>query len=123
MDKYRAPFSPQSQFRCVKPFVMSGKEYRHGDVVATRGIEVRRLRQMFDMRMIDAAMPETEPMSRPIATAAAPPPPQPQATEARTGTKLRVDHQGFGRYVVLDESGAVVDGPMSKADAEKRAGA
>jgi hypothetical protein len=122
MEKYRSPFSPQSQFRCVKPFVMSGKEYRLGDAVQTKGIEVRRLRQMFEMRMIDTATPETMQTPPPVVQASVPTAPEP-AVEMKAGSKLRVDHQGFGRYVVLDESGAVVDGPMSKADAEKRAGA
>jgi hypothetical protein len=135
MDRfYRPAFSPDATFRCVKPFVMNGVAYGLGSEVDTTNIEVRRLRQMYDSRIVEIAPPASA-AGKPAATRApkketvamgkaeAPtkveaPKDQPPAESAGIG--LRAEHRGFGRYVLVDASGAEVEGPMTKAEADRR---
>ena len=135
MDRfYRPSFSPDAAFRCVKPFVMNGVAYSLGDEVDTTEIEVRRLRQMYDSRIVEIAPADAQdkpkaaraPKKEPVAKATKAEAPakvevskdQPPAQTAGTG--LRAEHRGFGRYVLVDASGAEVEGPMTKAEADRR---
>jgi sarcosine oxidase gamma subunit len=121
----RQPFSTHQTFVVTKPFVMDGQHYVRGDLVPTDGIEPRRLRQMWDNRMIDAASaaPETpaQALQERAKPAAAPVARQkqesaPQITQEPPAAR-RVEHRGFGRYFVVDEGGKE-HGPMSNDEAQ-----
>lgn len=107
----REPFSPDAQFVCLKPFVMGGVAYVAGSVVDTAEVELRRLRQMYEARIIDPA---------PRAQKAALLKPPVRQQEALAPSR-RIEHRGFGRWYVLDESGNEVSGPLSKEEAEAAA--
>lgn len=111
---HREPFSPQAQFRCVKPFVMAGVAYSLGDVVDTAAIETRRLRQMYEARMIDAAAAQDAPTAQ-VASRAAEGPGPSRATPGAA----RAEHRGFGRWFVIGADGAE-SGPFTREVAESR---
>lgn len=116
----RRPFSLDSSFKAGRPFVMNGVTYNFDDPVIVRGIEPRRLRQMYDARMIEVT-DDTEGAKPAVAVkvkpAAAPPREEtPIADEAR-GPMLR--HKGFGRFEVVDAAGKVLAGPLPKEQAER----
>lgn len=126
----RQPFSVHAAFVVTKPFVMDGEQYVRGDAVPTDGIEPRRLRQMWDNRMIDAApaMPQAAPAgaakrvqersnesSVPVAST------QPETAPEAAQGGFKVEHRGFGRYWVLDAAGGEVAGPMSREEATSMA--
>lgn len=122
---YRPSFAPDNKFMCVKPFVMNGTAYALGDLVDTKNIEVRRLRQMYDTRMIDVASDDAKPAPKPPKQAqpkkAAPAKENKAPVDAGKG--LRAEHRGFGRYFVLDAEGNEVAGPMAKEAADARVAA
>lgn len=124
---YRPSFSPNNAFQCVKPFVMNGVAYKLGDLVETKNIEVRRLRQMYDTRIIDVATDSAKPVPKEKPKAAKPiKDAQPEAQSnppALSGNGLRAEHRGFGRYFILDAQGTEVEGPMSKEAADARVAA
>lgn len=101
---------------------MNGISYGLGDAVDTKNIEVRRLRQMYDARIIDVAQAVERSATKPKAVKAEKPhpPKAPETPPAQVGTGLRAEHRGFGRYFLLDEEGNEVAGPMSKEDADAR---
>lgn len=108
----REPFNPQAQFTCVKPFVMAGVAYSLGEVVDTASIEQRRLRQMYEARMIDAVAFQAAPPAQVVSRTAQGP------VESRaTPGAARTEHRGFGRWYVIDAKG-VESGPMTKEAAE-----
>jgi len=115
---YQMPFSPNYRFVCVKPFVMSGRAYERGDEVDTSEIETRRLRQMYEARMVDGKAPAEQPLAKPAATIAAPEPEAATASPQPASGGFSVVHKGFSRYYVLDEAGNQIHGPVSKAEAE-----
>lgn len=124
MDRYnRQPFSAHGSFRCVKPFVMSGVMFNLGDKVPTNGIEVRRLRQMYDTRMIDLdAEAEGRTMVRkeraePVKRAKEPTVQEPVVVPPTGGFK--VEHRGFGKWYVINAAGDEIAGPLTKAEAER----
>lgn len=122
---YRPSFAPDNKFACVKPFVMNGVAYALGDLVDTKNIEVRRLRQMYDTRMIDVATADAKPVPQPK-PAQVKKPAQAKAKDkppASAGKGLRAEHRGFGRYFVLDAEGAEVAGPITKDEADARVAA
>lgn len=110
MQRYqREPFTTEAQFTCVKPFVMSGVSYQPGQIVDTEAIETRRLRQMYEARMIDAvARSKTPVLLKPVPAA------KPQPAAAR-----RAEHRGFGRWYVVEADGTE-EGPYSKEAADAR---
>lgn len=123
-DRYnRLPFSPSYEFRATRAFVMQGIEYTMGMPIDKAGIEVRRLRQMYDSRMIEAILDDA-----PVAKAPAKAPAK-KAETAKVEHKapeanqsaLRVDYRGFGRYYVIDAEGKEISGPHSKDEAQKLA--
>lgn len=124
MQRYnRLPYSPGATFRCVRSFVMSGTAYSMGDVVDTSGIEDRRLRQMYDARMIEP-LPEGTPAPKKPAAPVATKAPQPVAEQAQAseGTPLSVEHRGFGRWYVMRGT-ETVSGPHTQAEAQRMAAA
>ena len=128
-DRYnRLPFSPSYEFRATRAFVMQGIEYTMGKPIDKAGIEVRRLRQMYDSRMIEAIMDAAPAAPAPAkapaqkaekpAQKAEPAKVEAPAPEANKSA-LRLDYRGFGRYFVLDAEGNEISGPHSKDEAQK----
>ena len=108
----REPFNPQAQFACVKPFVMAGVAYDLGQVVDTTAVETRRLRQMYEARMIDALPLQAAPPAQVVSRAAE----GPGESRATPGA-ARAEHRGFGRWFVIASDGAE-KGPLTKEAAE-----
>jgi len=98
---------------------MSGRSYMPGDAVPVDNVEPRRVRQMWDMRVIENGTP------KPVASkvSAAPADKQKAVVPAPAPEKprLRVEHRGFGRHYVIAEDGAET-GPLTKEEAEKFVG-
>lgn len=136
------PFSVAYDFVAAKPVTLNGQALNPGDPVDKVGLNPRRLRQLYEARIISpVAPPELTPAllrpspkqaPEPAPTAPEPtqaldedePDPEPQpdesvAAEALTGAPdgKRVEHRGFGRYFVLDADGNDLAGPLSKAAA------
>ena len=117
----RRPFSLDSSFKAGRPFVMNGVTYNFDDPVSVQGIEPRRLRQMYDARMIEvvdeaAGIKPAAPVIK-IKTPPAPPPEVTPVAEVARGPALR--HKGFGRFEVVDAAGKVLAGPLPKEQAER----
>jgi len=115
---YQMPFTPHQDFVCVKPFVMGGRAYERGDEVDTKGIEGRRLRQMYEARMVDGKARTEAPLAEPAATVAAQEPEAATAPPQPASGGLSVVHKGFSRYFVMDAEGRQLHGPVTKAEAE-----
>lgn len=126
----RLPFSPAYQFRATRAFVMQGVEYTMGMPMDKAGIETRRLRQMYDSRMIEPILDEEPVAQAPMKASAKKA--EPKAVKAETpkvesnpaeatNSALRVDYRGFGRYFVIDAEGKEISGPHSKDEAHKLA--
>lgn len=123
----RLPFSPSYEFRATRAFVMQGIEYTMGMPIDKAGIETRRLRQMYDSRMIDPIMDEAPAAQAPAkapakkaekkAEKAEPAKVEAPAPEANKSAK-RIDYRGFGRYFVVDAEGNDISGPHSKDEAQ-----
>lgn len=108
----REPFALEAQYLCVKPFVMAGVSYQLGQIVDTGAIETRRLRLMYEARMIEPVGKQKTPaLLKPAAKPPAPPP-APVKAEGK-----RAEHRGFGRWFVVDGDGNE-SGPFSKNKAE-----
>lgn len=107
----------------TRAFVMQGIEYKFGDKLDTSAIEVRRLRQMYEQRMIDPIL-DAEPPKK----AATPPkkpegkqPPQepakaPQKAEAPVLDGFK--NMGFGKWYRVDAEGNKLEGPFTKEQVE-----
>ncbi len=97
---------------------MNGVSYNFDDPVNVSGIETRRLRQMYDARMIeaiDALAPLPRPVAPPRAVAA---PVVASDTPVGSGVPW-LRHKGFGKFEVVDKAGNVVAGPLAKEQAER----
>lgn len=117
----RRPFSLDSSYKAGRPFVMNGVTYNFDDPVSVQGIEPRRLRQMYDARMIEvtdevASAKPAAPAIKVKPSAAPPVEVTPVVDEAR-GPALR--HKGFGRFELIDAAGKVLAGPLPKEQAER----
>lgn len=117
----RLPFHPGYAYRATKPFVMAGVQYSPGMLVDKRGVEDRRLRQMYDAFMVEPcgdppAVGATRPVRAPEAAPATQVPATPVAAPQAPG-KATVEHRGFGRWYVVRD-GDVMSGPHTKAEAE-----
>jgi hypothetical protein len=112
-------FNPESKFKALRPFTMNGHQYGYDEPVDVTGIEVRRVRQMFDARLIDTDTGSATPPQK----AAEPPKQQAQAKpvaaaeEAPAAASVR--HKGFGRYEVVDAAGNTLATAASKEQAEE----
>lgn len=133
------PFSTAYDFVAAKPVTLNGAVLNPGDPVDKDGLSPRRLRQLYEARIISpvapAELPATpapqepaqEPAQEPVAAAQAPAEPEGEATPddgeqapqeaATTAGGARVEHRGFGRYFVIAADGSET-GPMSKAEAQ-----
>lgn len=112
----REPFVPEAQYKAIKPFVMSGVAYAPGQLVKTDAIETRRLRQMYESRIVEMVPVEkTAALLKPTAKPAKPQPPAPPVKPKR-----HAEHRGFGRWFVIEADGSE-HGPFTKDVAEARA--
>ena len=91
---------------------MAGRAYSLGDVVETGAIETRRLRQMYEARMIEAASAATP--AQVVSRAAEGP-----GTARATPGAARAEHRGFGRWFVIETDGSE-SGPFTREAAEAR---
>lgn len=107
---YPRSYTPSSKFKAAKPFTMDGVNYTFDDPVDVTGIEPRRVRLMFDARLIE--VDERDEGKRKPAPKPAP------AQSAPTGSH-KIKSGGFGRWYVADAEGENVAGPFkAKAEAE-----
>ena len=122
------PFSPYYDFRVVKPMTIGGKALVMGDPFPTEGLPPRRLRQMFEARMISPLPPEVLPITPANGAAGAAqagqgaggtePPPD---TATRPTGPLTAKHRGFGKWYVMDAADDEVSGPHTREEAERLA--
>lgn len=134
-------FAPTGYYIALRPFTMNGRDYNYDEPVDMTGIEPRRVRLMWENRMIDHAPPPEAPAQKPakasLAAKKAPAKepasePAPAAVEAPVAaveapaapaapaSGLRMVSKGFGRWDVVDSTGNVVEAGINKADAERR---
>ena len=132
----RTPFSLESAFKANRPFVLNGVRLNYDDPVDKVGIEPRRLRQMWESRLIEvtigqvpAKQPEKPapkaPVRRVVAKAEAAATPAPEAAEAAPEPteeqgKARLVYAQFGKFDVLNAAGDVVAKGLSKDEAQRR---
>lgn len=107
----REPFVADAQFACTRPFVMAGVAYKSGDVVDTATVEARRLRQMYEARMID-------PMPRKLPALLKAAPERSAERALAPSGKTGIEHRGFGRWYVVGLDGRDVQGPLTREEAE-----
>ena len=126
-------FTLESAFKALRPFVLNGRRLNYEDPVDTAGIEPRRLRQMWEARLIDVSLdapapraPEKAPAKRVAAKAATPATSGPQAAVApvaapeSTGPqKARLVYAQFGKYDVVTAAGEVVGKGLNKVEADE----
>lgn len=111
----RLPFSPGYQYKATRPFVMGGVAYTYGDVIDKAGIEDRRLRLMYEARMIEVAE-EAAPVAR--VAAVLQPPQKPAKAPEEAPVASTIEHRGFGRWYVV-KGQETVSGPHTQAEAQK----
>ena len=121
----RQPYVAGGRFMAGRQFMMSGVNYNFGDPVDVSGIEPRRVRQMFDCRMLELdtrssepAAKAPEPREKPAKPKATPEPKAEVNKAPDTPGEPHIKHRGFGNFVVVDRAGEVVAGPMPKDQAE-----
>ena len=134
--KHRLAFDPASEFMARRQFVLAGVSLNYDDPIDKSGIEERRLKNMFDARLIEID-PRT-PAERAKAferaakarSAAEAPTPAPDAEASQAGSvgpavagKARVEPEpsGFGYYRIMDGAGNILKGKIkgkTKAAAE-----
>lgn len=110
---YPRSYNASSKFKASKPFTMDGKDYTFDDPVDVTGIEPRRVRLMFDARLIDVD-------ERPDAKRKAAPKPAP-APKSEAARSYRIKNGGFGRWYIADASGENVSGPFEGEGAKAKA--
>jgi hypothetical protein len=121
----RLPFQIESKFKVVKPFTMNGIPYWYDEPVDITGIEPRRVRQMWDARMIevmpaaDKPVQATEKPAKATKTEAAPTPASAEKPVVEASQEPRLEHRGFGKYEIVDAAGNVLAGPLPKEQAER----
>lgn len=127
-------FAPTGYYKALRPFTMNGRDYTYDEPVDMTGVEPRRVRLMWENRMIEHAPPPEaapqKPAKAPVAAKKAPAvetpkAPAPAAVEApaapvEPAEGLRMVSKGFGRWDVVDATGNVVEAGITKADAERR---
>lgn len=130
-------FDPNGEFKAKRPFTLAGVNLNYDDPVDKSAIEPRRLKQMFEARMIIAD--DRSPAERKAATTPKAPAkpagakkpekgatPSPAAGSAPAGTqasgepKAKIENRGFGKgFDIVDQAGTVLKaGIKSKAAAE-----
>lgn len=139
------PFSPHYEFRVLRVVTINGRMYLPGDRLDKAALAERRLRQMYENRVISPMPPEVLPalLQPPRQPEPTDPPSQPAPPrqdldpddgddvvnqgEAQAAAESqpaagefdgpKLVHRGFGRWFVVAADGAE-QGPMSKAEAE-----
>lgn len=135
------PFSPHYDFVAARVVTINGQNLVPGDPVNKADLGERRLRQMYESRIITPVAPTELPVApkkqgkkkaaeaqqEPVEADAEPeaidtPEVSAEATSdapapAVAAAGNTIDHRGFGRYFVLDAAGNEIAGPLSKAAA------
>ena len=135
----RPAFDPSATYKAQRPFTLSGVSLTYEDPVDLAGIEERRVRQMYDARLITMDTRTAEERAALAAAPASPagkPKPTKAATAAKnkkpaqatkpapaakptTGKPVRVN-EGFGKFGVKDAAGELVLTGAPKADADAK---
>ena len=131
-------YAPTGFYKARRPFTMDGRDYNYEEPVDLKNVEPRRVRLMWEAKLIDHApapeasvpvpVPAPEPVKAPVtarkrAAKEAPPtveeaaPAPPVASESPAG--LRMVHKGFGKWDVVDILDAVIASDLAKPDAQK----
>jgi len=142
------PFSPLYDFVAARVVTINGQNLNPGDPVDKEGLGERRLRQMYESRIITPVAPEViaeptpkkaskkKPAAEPVEAALEPEAtdtapedesatseaPVPAVGEPVSASGLYSEHRGFGRYFVLNADGVEVAGPLTKAEAKTMVG-
>lgn len=130
----RTPFAIESAFKANRPFILNGRRLNYDDAVDKSGIEPRRLRQMWEARLIDVmtepaqAAPVQKPPVRRVASKtvlSAQPTPEPAApaveqTSAQPEAKAKVVYAQFGKFDVVSAAGEVIAKGLTKDEAQRR---
>jgi hypothetical protein len=117
------PFSPDYEFQASKPVTLNGRAYTPGDRIEKDALGARRLRQLYEARIITPLAPAAAALLRPQPASSdaqdLAPQEQPQeALEAVVGAAgKQAVHKGFGRWFVVDADGNELAGPMTKDEA------
>lgn len=141
------PFSTAYDFEAAKPVTLNGVALLPGDPIDKVGLGDRRLRQLYEARIIRPVAPAELPASQSgLVNAPAQPQEPAQAAQEPQGDETPADgteaaqeastpdeaasegdapaasgnqivHRGFGRYFIVDADGNDVSGPWSKAEA------
>lgn len=127
------PFSPLYDFQVLRVVTINGRQYKPGDRLDKADLSERRLRQMYENRVVSPLPPDVLPAllqaprkeAEPVAVEPAgqeidPDNGEDVQTASDTG-KVPV-HKGFGRWFVVHADGTE-DGPMTRAEAEAAAAA
>jgi hypothetical protein len=112
----RKPFSINSKFVAIRPFVMNGVSYTYDELVDVSGIEPRRIRQMYEAFYINIADDDVVPVAK-AAVESRPEKTKPAKPVAEGKPSIR--YKGFGKYEVVAATGETVAGPMAKDEAER----
>lgn len=123
-------YSAESKFKAGKPFTMNGVSYNYDDPVDVSGIEPRRLRLMFDARLLEVDESGRAPAKRhpldhdgdgrkggSVKGRKAKAEEEPAATAS--GHKLK--NGGFGRWYITTADGENVAGPFEGEGAKAKA--
>lgn len=116
--KFRPPFIPGAQMVARVPFRYLGVEFLPGDDFPgdklSEPVSERRFQQLYASRHIEQkAARQVEPQA-----------PAPVTNESAESTgEFSVVHKGFGKFTVLDPSGAMIEEGLPKELALKKAAA
>lgn len=101
-------YTPESKFKAGRPFTMNGETYNFDDPVDVTGIEPRRLRLMFEARLLEV---DTRPAAQRKRSA--------PVQEAKASGAYKVKNGGFGRWYITNADNENVEGPFEdKAKAQ-----
>jgi hypothetical protein len=127
------PFSPLYDFQVLRVVTINGRQYKPGDRLDKANLAERRLRQMYENRVVSPIPPEVVPALLQAPRRAAEPvadepagqeidPDNGEDVQSAADTGKTAVHRGFGRWYVVHADGTE-DGPMTKAEAEAAAAA
>lgn len=137
-------YATDSKFKAAKPFIMNGVEYNYDDPVDLSGVDARRVKLMFDTRLIDVDDRDAAPAPKRAAKASKPAAKQEQAAapaepvaQAEPGAQsdeaseikqpsgdpadYKLKNGGFGRWYITDAEGTNIAGPFKDGDAKAKA--
>ncbi len=127
MTRYHLlPFSPLYDFQACKPVTINGTAYQPGDRMdsaARDALGARRLRQMYEARIITPLPPDAVPavlQAGEMVERAEIAPADGEMAEADAvpaGRATEIEHRGFGKWYATMNDGTV-QGPMTREAAE-----